>query len=115
MCDSERSSWILCSVLTRHDQRATLSTGMVVSLSAAVRSPSSARLMLAEPVLDFAKTHLAPAPPELRFEMRFSRLASVEAKKNGTTRVLGVKSADAVAIHPRALTNLMRCSSSDSP
>src|ERR1043165_1899290 len=105
MCDSERSSCTLCSVLMRHDQRATLSTGMVVSLSAAVRSPSRARLILAEPVLDFANTHLAPAPPELRLEIRFWRLAAVAAKKNGTRREFGVKSAEAVAPQPRALTN----------
>jgi hypothetical protein len=43
--------------------------------------------MLAEPVLDFANTHFVPMPPELRFEIRFSRLASLATKKNGTIRV----------------------------
>src|SRR5262245_43740332 len=115
MCENDRRSPILCSVFTRHDQRATSFTGITVSLSAAVRSPRSARLMLADPVFDFANTHFAPAPPAVRFSIRFSRLASDDAKKNGTTLALGLMSAETAAAHPRALTNLVCVASSDSP
>src|SRR5689334_22986694 len=98
----------------RHDQRPKRLVGNV-SLSGSVRSPTTATLALAEPVLVFANTHFAPAPPDCRPAMAFSRLASTLPNTKGLNRALGPTSADAVRAHARELTKLFRSASSDSP